>query len=552
MQAFLVDGDMMIFNRSIRPERLTLLVSLGLVLFYNLPFWREMLRIVGPLDAQGIKLLLESFLLVTAFYNLVLSLFNWPYIGKPLIALLLLTTSFITYFMNQYGVMIDVHMVQNAVQTDHKEVRDLLTMKMALFVVLLGLLPSWWLFTRNIQWRSPLREGGVRLLTLLVSAAVLVGIAFAAYQDFASLFRNNRQLRHYLTPFNYIQATNGYIQDHYNSGPIVVSPLGEDAKRDASWQQHKRKTVFVLVVGETARADHFSLNGYPRNTNPKLSAQPGLINLPNVHSCGTETAVSVPCMFSDIGRANYDGDKAARQQNVLDVLKRAGYNVIWRDNQSGCKDVCNRVTLEDVTTSKDDKLCSTGECWDEILLQNLQQKIDQSDRDIVLVLHQMGSHGPAYYKRYPPAMEQFKPVCQTSELSRCPREQIVNGFDNTILYTDTVLSGLIDFLRANQQRYNTGMLYMSDHGESLGENGMYLHGTPYLFAPEAQKHIGAMMWFSDSFQQEVGLNQRCLEGRKAEPYSHDNLFHSLLGVLGVHTSVYNKQLDMFAPCRQSS
>ena len=540
----------MIFNRSIRPERLTLLVSLGLVLFYNLPFWREMLRIVGPLDAQGVKLLLESFLLVTAFYNLVLSLFNWPYIGKPLIGLLLLITSFITYFMNQYGVMIDVHMVQNAVQTDHKEVRDLLTMKMALFVVVLGLLPSWWLFTRHIQWRSPLRESGVRLLTLLVSAAVLVGIAFAAYQDFASLFRNNRQLRHYLTPFNYIQATNGYIQDHYNSGPIVISPLGEDARRDAGWAQHKRKTVFVLVVGETARADHFSLNGYPRNTNPKLSAQPGLINLPNVYSCGTETAVSVPCMFSDIGRANYSGDKAARQQNVLDVLQRAGYNVIWRDNQSGCKDVCNRVTLEDVSGSKDDKLCSTGECWDEILLQNLQQKIDQSDRDIVLVLHQMGSHGPAYYKRYPPAMEQFKPVCQTSELSRCPREQIVNGFDNTILYTDTVLSGLIDFLRANQQRYNTGMLYMSDHGESLGENGMYLHGTPYLLAPEAQKHIGAMMWFSDSFQQEVGLNQRCLEGRKAEPYSHDNLFHSLLGLLGVHTSVYNKQLDMFAPCRQ--
>lgn len=540
----------MVFNRSIRPERLTLLVSLGLVLFYNLPFWREMLRIVGPLDVQGIKLLLESFLLVTAFYNLVLSLFNWPYIGKPLIALLLLTTSFISYFMNQYGVMIDVHMVQNAAQTDHKEVRDLLTGKMALFVMVLGLLPAWWVCRRQIRWRSPLKEGGVRLLTLLVSAAVLVGIAFAAYQDFASLFRNNRQLRHYLTPFNYLQATNGYIQDRYFTGPIVVSPLGEDAKRDPSWSRHKRKTVFVLVVGETARADHFSLNGYPRDTNPRLAAQPGLINLPNVHSCGTETAVSVPCMFSDIGRANYDGDKAERQQNVLDVLKRAGYNVIWRDNQSGCKDVCNRVTLQDLSNSKDDKLCSSGECWDEILLQNAQQLIDQSDRDVVLVLHQMGSHGPAYYKRYPPALEQFKPVCQTSELSRCPREQIINGFDNTILYTDTVLSGVIDFLRANQQRYNTGMLYMSDHGESLGENGIYLHGTPYLFAPEAQKHIGAMMWFSDSFQQEVGLNQRCLEARKTEAYSHDNLFHSLLGLLGVHTSVYNPQLDMFAPCRQ--
>lgn len=168
----------MVFNRSIRPERLTLLVSLALVLFYNLPFWQEMLRIVGPLDGHGIKLLLESFLLVTAFYNLVLSLFNWPYIGKPVMALLLLTTSFITYFMNQYGVMIDVHMVQNAVQTDNKEVCDLLTGKMALFVIVLGILPAWWICRRQIQWRSPLKEGGVRVLTLLVSAAVLLGIAF--------------------------------------------------------------------------------------------------------------------------------------------------------------------------------------------------------------------------------------------------------------------------------------------------------------------------------------------------------------------------------------
>jgi len=539
-----------VFKYSIRPERLTLLLSLVLVLFYNLPFWREMLRIIGPLDAHGIKMLVESFLLVTAFYNLVLSLLAWPYIGKPLLAVLLLITSFVCYFMNQYGVMIDVHMIQNVMQTDHKEVRDLLTGKMVLFALLLGVLPAWGVFRVAIKWRSAGRELGVRLLALLLSAAVVLGVAFSAYQDFASLFRNNRQLSHYLTPFNYIQATNGYIHDTYLTGPIIVSPLGEDARRDASWKQHKRKTVFVLVVGETARADHFSLNGYPRDTNPKLAAQPGLINLPNVHSCGTETAVSVPCMFSNIGRANYDGDKAARLQNVLDILQRAGYKVIWRDNQSGCKDVCNRVTLEDVSTSKDDKLCNTGECWDEILLKNAQQLIDQSDRDVVLVLHQMGSHGPAYYKRYPPAFEQFKPVCQTSELSRCPREQITNGFDNTILYSDTVLSSVIDFLRANQQRYNTGMLYMSDHGESLGENGMYLHGTPYLFAPEAQKHIGAMMWFSDSFQQEVGLNQRCLEGRKAEAYSHDNLFHSLLGLLGVQSSVYDKQLDMFAACRK--
>ena len=141
-------------------------------------------------------------------------------------------------------------------------------------------------------------------------------------------------------------------------------------------------------------------------------------------------------------------------------------------------------------------------------------------------------------------------MCQSSDLPRCTQQQIINGFDNTILYTDTMLSGVIDFLRANQQKFNTGMIYMSDHGESLGENGMYLHGTPYMFAPEAQKHIGAMMWFSDSFRQDVGLNQQCLESRKAQAYSHDNLFHSVLGLMGVQTKVYDRQQDMFASCRK--
>lgn len=541
---------MKFLNRPLSPERLTLLLSLALLVFYNVPFWREMLRILGPLDGHGVKVLAESFLLLLAFLNVVLALFAWPYLLKPVFSVLLVSTAFVTYFMNQYGVMIDTHMVQNAIQTDGREVRDLLTVKMALFVLVLGALPVWWLWKTPIRYRAPLKEVGVRLLTVLLSAGVLFGVAMAGYQDFASLFRNNRQLKTIVTPSNYIQATYGYYQDHVNTGPIVIAPYGADAKRAASWNQHKRKTVFVIVVGETARADHFSLNGYGRETNPKLAKQAGLINLPNVHSCGTETAVSVPCMFSGMGRANYAGDKAVRQENLLDILKRAGFNVIWRDNNSGCKEVCNRVTYQDLADAKDAKLCTSDECWDEVLLNNLQGMIEQSDRDVVLVLHQKGSHGPAYYKRYPPAFEKFKPVCQSSDLPRCTQQQIINGFDNTILYTDTMLSGVIDFLRANQQKFNTGMIYMSDHGESLGENGMYLHGTPYMFAPEAQKHIGAMMWFSDSFRQDVGLNQQCLESRKAQAYSHDNLFHSVLGLMGVQTKVYDRQQDMFASCRK--
>jgi lipid A ethanolaminephosphotransferase len=534
--------------RPLRPERLTLLLSLALIVFYNVPFWREMGRITAGLGGHGPVLLAEAFVLLLAFFNLVLALLAWPYVFKPVMSLLLLTTAFVSYFMNQYGIMVDMHMIQNVFQTDPAETRDLLTVKMGLFALGLGVLPAVWLWKTPIAYRPPLRELGVRLVTLLVSVAVLLGVVFFAYQDFASLFRNNRQLRFIVTPSNYIQATNSYLRHVSDRGPVVVTPLGTDAKKAPSWAAHQRKTVLVVVVGETARADHFALNGYPRDTNPLLAKQDGLLNFTNVHSCGTETAVSVPCMFSNMGRERYSGDAAQKQENLLDVLKHAGFDILWRDNNSGCKGVCNRVAYEDLANLKTPGLCDDGECYDDVLLDGLKTRLQNLQHDSVIVLHQKGSHGPAYYKRYPKGFEQFTPVCRTSELSQCSQQDIVNGFDNTIRYTDHMLSGLIDLLRASGE-VNSGMIYLSDHGESLGENNVYLHGMPYLFAPEAQKHIPAVMWFSDGFQKELGVNARCLAAKKDQAWSQDNLFHSVLGVLGVQTQVYDAKLDLFQGCK---
>jgi len=302
-------------------------------------------------------------------------------------------------------------------------------------------------------------------------------------------------------------------------------------------------------VGESARAENFGILGYGRDTTPQLDQEAGLIAFTDVHSCGTETAVSVPCMFSNMGRKDYDASKAKNEEGLLDVLKHAGLDVIWRDNQSGCKGTCDRVTLEDVSNFKDPVLCANSECRDEILLQGLQHFIDTLDKDTVLVLHQMGSHGPEYFKRYPKEYERFTPVCESNALNNCSRESIVNGYDNTLVYTDHVLSTLIDLLRNNQEKVDTAMLYLSDHGESLGEYNLYLHGTPYMLAPDQQKHVAMLAWFSDSYQKAFSVDTHCLQLSREKPLSQDNLFHSMLGLLEVNSKVYNPDLDLFAGCR---
>jgi lipid A ethanolaminephosphotransferase len=404
-------------------------------------------------------------------------------------------------------------------------------------------------------WKTPVnyRRWHRELLSKVVVGVASVGVigvvALANYQGLSSLFRNHHELRLMIVPSNYIGASVGYLREQVVSARQPFVKIGEDAQKNSSWQAHDRKSLTVLVVGESARAQNFGVLGYDRDTTPKLDKEAGLIAFTNVRSCGTETAVSVPCMFSNMGRKDYNASKAKNEEGLLDVLKRAGLEVIWRDNQSGCKGTCDRVTLDDVSNLKDPVLCANSECRDEILLQGLQHFIDNLDKDTVLVLHQMGSHGPEYFKRYPKEYEHFTPVCESNALNNCSRESIVNGYDNTLVYTDHVLSTLIDLLRSNQDKVDTAMLYLSDHGESLGEYNLFLHGTPYMLAPEQQKHVAMLAWFSDSYQKAFSVDTHCLQLSRELPLSQDNLFHSMLGLLEVKSSVYNANLDMFAGCR---
>lgn len=535
---------------ALRPEWVTLSTVLFLLVFCNVPFWSRLLT-VQPLSGSSGVGLVALFAALLGIFNLVLTLLAWPFLLRPLLTVLLVATAFIAYFMNQYGVMIDVGMVRNAMQTDYAETYDLLTWKMGAYVLLLGALPVWLLWRVPIRWRTPARELLSKVAVIALSLLVLAGVAFFHYQTFSSVARNHRELRFLLTPINYIQATSSYLKRQH-AKPAVLATLGADAKLGAAWQQRPRKSLTVVVVGETARADHFALNGYARETNPQLAKVADLINFGNVWSCGTETAVSLPCMFSGYKREDFSAEKAKSREGLLDVLQRAGLAVEWRDNQSGCKGVCDRVPNVNLKDSRKPGLCGPDECFDEVLLEGLPARLDQLERDTVLVLHMMGSHGPAYYKRYPDNFEVFKPTCKTSQLDQCSREQIVNTFDNTLRYTDAVLAKLIGILREHADRADTAMIYLSDHGESLGERGLYLHAAPYLIAPDAQKHVPMLMWFSDGYRNSFGLDTACLAGNRAKPYSHDNLFHSLLGLLNVQTREYDKTQDLFGACRKGA
>ncbi|WP_192563892.1 phosphoethanolamine transferase [Pseudomonas gozinkensis] len=534
--------------KAVRPEWVTLFASAFLLTGFNFVLWQHLFDITTA-DGKGIAMRIAFGVMIFAAYNIVLTLLAFRPVMKPVLTLLFMVSAGVAYFMSQYGVMIDAGMFRNFAETNATEVRDLLSLKLLAYILFLGVLPSWLLWKVPVSYRRWHRELLSKVVVSIASVAVIGGVALANYQGLSSLFRNHHEIRLMLVPSNYIGASAGYLREQVASAQQPFVTIGEDAQRNAAVQNHPRKSLTVLVVGESARAENFGILGYDRDTTPKLDKEAGLIAFTDVHSCGTETAVSVPCMFSNMGRKDYDASKAKNEEGLLDVLKRAGIDVIWRDNQSGCKGTCDRVTLQDVSNLKDPALCANSECRDEILLQGLQSFIDHLDKDTVLVLHQMGSHGPEYFKRYPKEYERFTPVCESNALNNCSRESIVNGYDNTLVYTDHVLSSLIDVLRSNQEKVDTAMLYLSDHGESLGEYNLFLHGTPYMLAPEQQKHVAMLAWFSDSYQKSYSVDTHCLQMSRDKPLSQDNLFHSMLGLLEVQSKVYQPDLDMFAGCR---
>jgi len=535
------------FKPRLNSVAVTLWCAIFLTLSQNNSLWKSILKVFDSYSFANIAFLASLFVVILLYINGILTLASFKYIFKPVLIIVLLTSAVASYFMDSYGILIDQSMIQNIMETNTAEARDLFSVQMVLHVALWGILPSFILYRTNIVYRPFLRELITKLGVIGISLVIIAIVAFVFYKDYSSLGRNNRHLRHLINPVNYLYSLGSYMKQSAGIKVVTIEPLEHDAKLADGSQQREKKTLFVFVLGETARADHFSLNGYSKNTNPALSKE-NIINFPNFHSCGTATAVSLPCIFSDLGREDYSDGYAKQHENLLDIIQHAGIQVLWRDNNTGCKGICQRIESENMVNLKVPDLCNDTECYDEILLHKLQERFEKLDRDMVIVLHQNGSHGPAYYLRYPEAFKKFTPVCETNQLQDCTQEEISNAYDNTILYTDYFLSKVINLLKNNSDRYNTAMMYLSDHGESLGENNLYLHGMPYFIAPETQTHVPFLAWLSSSFEGVSNLDDACIRQQQNSSLSHDNIFHSILGLLKIETAIYNPKFDIFAAC----
>lgn len=524
-----------------------LAVALYIVVFVNNPFWQAITANLG-LDTLGHGLFLTmAALLICLFLNSIFTLLSFRPVHKPLLIAVLLTAAVVNYYMTSYGVVINRQMITNLLETDFREASEQLTWPLLRHTLLFGLAPATLVGLTRItyrQWQRGLLEKGVIIGGSAVVMAALVLINFKTITLFG---RKHPELRMYINPTYPLYSLAKAVAAKYrkpaeNTLQIVAA--------DATRQSPSRKSLLVMVVGETARAEEFSLNGYGRQTNPELAQTANLFNFTDVEACGTDTAESLPCMFFPFGRNRYSRAEASRDENLLDILQKTGVKVVWLDNNSGSKGVADRIAYKSVAHEKDPALCSSEECFDEIMLKDVDRLVAENQGEMLLVLHQKGSHGPSYYKRTPPAYKRFTPECSQDNVQDCSPQQIVNAYDNTIVYTDHFLAQLIK--RLEKEPYPTAMLYASDHGESLGENNIYLHGLPFAFAPRQQKQVPLIFWGSAAFLQQQGIDTETLANHRHDHFSHDNLFHSTLGLFHIKSSVYRQDLDIFNVGRKSA
>ncbi|HBW4583316.1 TPA: phosphoethanolamine transferase EptA [Klebsiella aerogenes] len=520
-------------------------------IFLNLAFYRQVFPLLPVNNLHNWLVFLSMPIVAISVMNIITTLASFLKLDRVVISLFILLSASAQYFIWTFGVVIDRSMIANIFDTTPAESFALLSTQMVIVLGLSGLLMvlvAWWIKVRRPAsfWRGT----AMRLLNIAISALLIVLVAALFYKDYASVFRNNKELVKSLSPSNSIVALNSwYAHNRMDNLPLVK--IGEDAKQKAVMHNGTRKNLTIVVLGETSRAENFSLGGYDRETNPRLK-QDDVVYFPKTTSCGTATAVSVPCMFSNMPRAHYDEELAHHQEGVLDILQRAGVQVLWNDNDGGCKGACDRVPHQNVTNLNLSGECIDGECYDDVLFHNLDSYIDNLQQDGIIVLHTIGSHGPTYYNRYPAEFKKFTPTCDTNEIQSCTQQQLTNTYDNTILYVDYVVDKAIKLLQSKQDKFTTSLVYLSDHGESLGEDGVYLHGLPYSIAPDTQKHVPMLLWLSPDYQQRYGVSSQCLQQQaKTNDYSQDNLFSTLLGLLGVDTREYQAKDDLLTPCRET-
>jgi lipid A ethanolaminephosphotransferase len=508
-------------RRSLSAPALILIAALVNAVLYHAPLFAFALGSLDTASARGLLTLLTLAVLVVAATALVfgaLALASERLV-KPLLMIAAVGNSIALYFVLAYGVVLDKAMMGNVLATTPSEAGELFHPRLLAYLLVLGALPCWLLSRVTLGATPRLR----RLAFVGIVLAVTLGWAYANAPSWLWLDQNARRLGGMTLPWSYVVNGSRRLLDLAAPREQKLLPPAHFAASGPS--------VVMLLIGEAARAQDFSLYGYPRPTNPRLATL-GVAALPHARSCSTYTTASLVCLLSHL-----DSGRAGSWEPLPSYLQRNGVDVIWRTNNWGEP----RMAVQTFERARELRAQCRGDgCnYDEVLLQGLAERIRASARErVFVVLHLGGSHGPAYHDKYPARFETFKPVCTSVELQRCTREALVNAYDNTIVYADHVIAEAIALLQGLGP-IPTALMYVSDHGESLGEYGLYLHGTPYSIAPDVQKDIPFIVWTSAAFRERKSL-------RVPEQVSQAWVFHSVMGALDLRSDVYRPELDLFS------
>jgi len=436
------------------------------------------------------------------------------YVGRVLIAITLIIDALAEYFVLTYSVILDDTMISNIFNTRYSEASGFFSWTMVLFVIVLGVLPAIWVVWQPIAYGTKKKFGkvcggllGLSLLLILANIKQTLWIS-----------NNDTELGGLSMPWSYIANTYRYVNMHHiGDQPEIKLPDGEIADTT--------KTAVVLVIGESARKANFQLYGYKRANNPLLMKQPGVTAF-DAQSCGTYTTAGV----RSIVEPKEDGPL---YEILPNYAFRTGVDVVWRTVNWGepplhIKEYMNQPALHDAYPNEDDNV-------DGILIAGLKERILKSKSPkVLIVLHTTTSHGPDYCLRVPKEWQKFKPMLDNIEAAEKNPQALVNAYDNSILYTDYLLSTIIDTLRSMPD-WNTAMMFVSDHGESLGEKDLYMHGVPMNIAPKEQYEIPFIVWTSEGFRQ--------LKPKKQIDQHY--VFHSVINLLGIKTQAYNPEKDIF-------
>ena len=523
---------------------LNLIVAVYVLAVLNAGFWLHLAQAL-PRDPAGLALFGLCILALTVFIFELLA--PWR-LQRPVLALLIVVAAAAAHFQGRFGIVIDPDMVRNIFETTPTESRHLIDAATVAGIGLTGVLPAALVFWPRVRRREALHQLWRWPLGAAVSLALVLGGLFLHFQAFSAMLRERHQIMASYQPGATLVSLARYARQELASTGTTLTPVGTDARPGPALAAAQRPVLLVVFVGETLRAQNWGLNGYARDTTPGLRAR-GVVNFPDMTACGTSTAVSVPCMLSDLTRDTYGRAAFTGRENLADVLAHAGFDVRWVDNNTGDQGVARRTGWAPVDPALDPAACDP-ECTDHILLPVIDQLLAGLTRNTVLFLHMIGNHGPAYYLRASADEHVFLPDCRTASFADCTLEEIVNAYDNAVLETDWVLSQAIDRLAAAQTAA-TALVFVSDHGESLGESGLFLHAAPSFMAPQVQTRVPMVIWQSDRFQRDLGLRPGCLVARAAAPTSHDNVFHTVLGLLDVATGARLAALDLTDGCREA-